>query len=83
MKLKEAQGLVAKKYQELNQKLKPEIVSLRLGRIEYELLEKFCQKLGISQARFLRICVDHFESYLSSLDEKQFSQELIKIRRFE
>lgn len=89
MKVREARKLIEDTYQRLNQKPAldkkglPIVISLRLGQVEYRLLKDFCEKLAITQATFLRICVDHFETYLASLDEKQFLKELINIHKFE
>lgn len=89
MKVQEARKLIDKAYQKLNQqpaldkKGLPIVLSLRLGWLEHNLLKDFCEKLAISQSTFLRICVDHFENYLASLDEKQLEKELINIHKFE
>lgn len=83
MTVKEANEIVTKAYAKLDEKEKSEVVSLRIGYTENKILKEFCEKLGINQSKFLRICLDFFESYLGQLTEKQLLKEVIRIKKFE
>lgn len=82
MKVKEVKEIIQKAYQKLDEIGQSEIISLRLKYVELRILRNLCENLDITLTTFLRISIDHFESYLSQLTEKQLEEELIKIWKF-
>lgn len=81
--MSEVNEIVTRAYAKLDEKGESEVVSLRIGYVENKILKEFCKTLRITESKFLRVCLDFFETYLGQLTEKQLLKEVLRIHKFE